>query len=158
MYKENKQKHNSSVFKTCFWTQYFIRYFVACSTWLSSRKWHSNFSEDNCSSACQVVFILPSDLFYSVYTIHMPHVLFQEPAHDIREDTHLVPLKVASALPAIISILLYGASCFAFILHPESSDFKNLNQLMYITLLSCPISQNDMKTFHSNLTQKMGKK
>lgn len=45
----------------------------------------------------------------------------------LRGDTHLVPLKVASALPAIISILLYGAFCFAFILHPESNDFKTLN-------------------------------
>lgn len=45
----------------------------------------------------------------------------------LRGDTHLVPLKVASALPAIISILLYSAFCFAFILHPESNDFKTLN-------------------------------
>lgn len=45
----------------------------------------------------------------------------------LRDDPHLVPLKQASASPAIISILLYGASCFAFILHPESNGFKTLN-------------------------------
>lgn len=40
----------------------------------------------------------------------------------LRGDTHLVPLKVASALPAIISILLYGAFCFAFISYPCSFE------------------------------------
>lgn len=70
----------------------------------------------------------------------------------LRDDSHLVPLKPVSALPAIISILLYGASCFAFILHPESNDLKTLNWLIYTTLLSCPISQKDLKKFYSNFT------
>jgi hypothetical protein len=70
----------------------------------------------------------------------------------LRGDTHLVPLKVASALPAMISILLYDASCFAFILHPESTDFSTPNQLIYTTQLSCPILQKDLEKFYSNLT------
>lgn len=74
----------------------------------------------------------------------------------LRDDPHLVPLKPASASPAIISILLYGASCFAFILHPESNGFKTLDWLIYTTLLSCPISQKDLKKCYSNSTQKMG--
>lgn len=69
-----------------------------------------------------------------------------------RDDSHLVPLKLASASPAIISILLCAASCFAFILPPESNDFKTLNWLIYTTLLSCPISQKDLKKFYSDLT------
>lgn len=155
MYEENKQKYDSSMFKKIGWwgdpsvlpdifvpippgclpesaILIFLRIVVALLT-----RWFLFFRV-----ICFTRFIPFTCLVF--FSRSQPVLL--------RDASHLVPLKLASALPAIISILLYGASCFAFILHPESNDLKTLTWFIYTTLLSRPASQKELKKFRSNFT------
>lgn len=127
MYKENKQKYNSSVFLKNFGSSILSDILLPISP--------GSLPESSILIFLGIIVALLAQwfLFFWVicFTQFIPFICLMFFSRSqpmiLRGDTHLVPLKVASALPAIISILLYGASCFAFILHPESNDFKTLN-------------------------------
>lgn len=150
MYKESKQEHNSSARTHFLWTRYFTRYSAARSPWLPSRRWHSHFSGCSCSSAGLMVFILPSDLL--LVRLHHPQAcrLPKDQPGTARGDAHLLPAQAASASPAVIGILLSCASCFAFILRPESNGSETSNSFLSAALPSCPISQEALRKCYSN--------